>query len=300
MLQSATMTTPRALVLAAALLAGCTPLEAPPAPLQPIPGLTPPRSTTDISDDEPGPELRITALAIAFAAADVLPLIAGRPAPDAFTRHVSPPLRDALAPAAARVRIRRDSDILDHHAHMRVLADRATPFATLGDALFTATKAGFTSFALTVQDDHQRRNQSFGVPLAWFDYDRDIKISRPVEVLLRVRPDAVLASVAGGAEHTIPNRTACDPPPAGCHDLAAITDFAARTKELLPNEVVVTLRVADELPLQAVVAVIDAVRGPGCRLSRAVKGEKVPDDCLFWQPILDRDPPLRFTSDVAE
>lgn len=290
---------PRALVLGCSVTA-CTPVVAPPTPHPPIPGLTPPQGKIDLAVED-APEIRIASDAVALGAAVVLPLQAGRPAPDAYVRHVSPALRDALAPAALRVREHHDGDILDSQAHATILADRATPFATLGDTLFTATKAGFTSFTLVVHAGDERRGQFFGVPLAWFAYDRTIKITRPVEVLLRVRDDAVVTSIGGGSEHTIQNRSTCAPPPARCHDLAAVTDFAARARQLLPHEVVVTLRVDGDVPLQAVVDLLDAVRGPDCRLSRAVVGgEKVPDTCLFWQPILDLDPPLRFTSDQPD
>ena len=64
-------------------------------------------------------------------------------------------------------------------------------------------------------------------------------------------------------------------------------------KKLYPREVVARFHVDGDVTVQALVSLIDLVRGEGCALlGPIIKGERVPDECLFWQPVVDLSPPL--------
>jgi len=39
--------------------------------------------------------------------------------------------------------------------------------------------------------------------------------------------------------------------------------------------------------MQALIFTMDALAGRTCKLGKAMKGEKVPDDCYFWQPVVE-------------
>lgn len=255
-------------------------------------GITPPRGTFDLPL-RGEPTLRISPTAIFVRDEPVLALTNGRPAPGQFVDHVAPSLRDALAALATSEQALAATQKSAWHARLTLLADRSTPSSTLADILFTALKAGFADFDLVVQDGRLLRAQAIAHPFAWLDPDPDIRYERALEVLFAVHRDSAEVSVARAPARAFPPSRACDPPVATCHDLAAITAFAAELKQRYPNEVVATFRADGEVPLQAVVSLLDAVRGPSCRLSGAIeRGEKIPDECLFWQAILDVEPPF--------
>lgn len=277
------------------LAASCTSRGPDEPPVPAIHGLTLPHGAIDLAP-RGGPEIRATAAALAVEGAEVLALSGGRPAPGAFVDHVAPALHAALAPLARRGREQAARDGGSWDARATVLADRATPFATLADTLYTAARAGFDDFDLVVRDGPQLRGQPLAVPRRWFPDDGVIRDERPLQLVFVVRADGVEASIAGQSVRTFPRAASCDPWPASCHDLPALAAFAAATKKLYPMEVVATFRVEGEVSLQAVVALVDAVRGEGCRLSGALAGEALPSACLFWQAVVDREPPLPVVS----
>lgn len=71
------------------------------------------------------------------------------------------------------------------------------------------------------------------------------------------------------------------------YDYAALEAKAKHYKSLFPNEVVVTVSAEANIPMQTIVMTMDALAGRTCKIGKALKGEKVPDDCLFWQPIVE-------------
>jgi hypothetical protein len=248
-------------------------------------GVTPPRGKIDVPPHGDGPEIRLTPTQLFVDGAPLFSLERGRPAPGEFTRHVSPSLRAALEAAGRRRHAQAERDDRSYDDKIRILADRATPFATLADALYTASKAGHRHFELVVHDGRELRGQHFGVPLAWFPPD-DYKRERALEFLFVLRPDSVTAQLAGGRVYPLTTG-------------AEISDHVHKVKHLHPNEVVASFRVDGDIPLQSLVSLVDTVSGETCRLSRAIQGEQVPDDCMFWQPVLDLDPPLHVNSDQA-
>jgi biopolymer transport protein ExbD len=72
------------------------------------------------------------------------------------------------------------------------------------------------------------------------------------------------------------------------YDYAALEAKASEYKRLFPHETIVTISAENGIPFQSVVATMDALRGSQCRLLTAVSNnEEVPEDCLFWQPIVE-------------
>ena len=68
----------------------------------------------------------------------------------------------------------------------------------------------------------------------------------------------------------------------------ALEAKANEYKRLFPHETVVTVSAENSIPLQAVIQMMDALRGKDCTLMAAVSSnEEVPEDCLFWQPIVE-------------
>jgi hypothetical protein len=64
------------------------------------------------------------------------------------------------------------------------------------------------------------------------------------------------------------------------YDYAALQGLAQQLKAMYPEESTVTLAAEGSIPLQTVVATLDALRGPACAV-------REPRACLFWQPVID-------------
>lgn len=71
------------------------------------------------------------------------------------------------------------------------------------------------------------------------------------------------------------------------YDYAQLEAKANEYKRLFPHETVVTISAENSIPLQVLTSTMDALRGSECRLLKAMQGEEVPPECLFWQPIVE-------------
>lgn len=71
------------------------------------------------------------------------------------------------------------------------------------------------------------------------------------------------------------------------YDYAALEASAKKYKSLFPNESIVTLSAESKIPMQAIINTMDALSGRTCKIGKALKGEGVPDDCYFWQPVVE-------------
>ncbi len=71
------------------------------------------------------------------------------------------------------------------------------------------------------------------------------------------------------------------------YDYDALEATAKKYKGLFSHETVVTVGAENNIPMQVLVGTMDALRGRDCRLLKAMQGEEVPPECLFWQPIVD-------------
>ncbi len=72
------------------------------------------------------------------------------------------------------------------------------------------------------------------------------------------------------------------------YDYAALEAKAKEYKRLFPHETVVTISAENDIPLQAIIHTMDALRGQDCSLMPSVSaGEEVPEECMFWSPIVE-------------
>jgi len=71
------------------------------------------------------------------------------------------------------------------------------------------------------------------------------------------------------------------------YDYVALEQRIKSYKDSFPNETTVTISAEANIPMQALMFTMDALAGRECKLSKALKGEGVPADCYFWQPIVE-------------
>lgn len=269
--------------------------------------LTPPQSTSD-APQEGGVELRISPTMLYVEGEAVLPLVRGRAMTDAFTGHVSAKLRGAFAEAGRRRHVRAGRAGTTMRARVSVLADRSTPMLTILDAAHTATGAGFTAFELLVHDGDELRGLPFKITQDSPPQDDEWSREQPLGLLYTVHADSVVESTGslstpGRSPGVSYSRSGtCAPNSFDCHDLATLGKRGRHYKSLFPSEVVATYHVDPDVTLQTLVALLDLVRGEGCELIGPYKGERMPDECLFWRTILDLHPPIddRLIRDPSE
>jgi len=71
------------------------------------------------------------------------------------------------------------------------------------------------------------------------------------------------------------------------YDYAALEAKAKEYKGLFPSEQIVTISAEAKIPMQALIYTMDALTGRTCKLGKVQKGEGVPEDCYFWQPVVE-------------
>ena len=71
------------------------------------------------------------------------------------------------------------------------------------------------------------------------------------------------------------------------YDYAALEAKAKEYKSLFPSEQIVTISAEAKIPMQALIYTMDALTGRTCKLGKVQKGEGVPEDCYFWQPVVE-------------
>ncbi len=71
------------------------------------------------------------------------------------------------------------------------------------------------------------------------------------------------------------------------YDYDALQASAQKYKSTFANETVVTISAEAKIPMQVLISTMDALAGKTCKIGKALKGEAVPDDCYFWQPIVE-------------
>ncbi len=250
-------------------------------------GIRAPSSTSD----EPlhaGIEVTLTPAAIRVGHDEIMSLHEGRAADP--TVHVLGPLRDAI-----------DAIIADETdggpLALQLLADADTPYRTVVDVLFTASKAGLDSTQLVVLDAGQARGLSVFEPRAWRRPSGEPKDAPPAATWVTVTADAVTLRVTDDTTHRETTSTLarrCEP---GSACARALTAAAQRVKAQRPHETLAHIDADDGIRLQQVIDVADALRGPDCRGRSFETGDPVSDACLLWQPVLDATPGLFFHVD---
>jgi biopolymer transport protein ExbD len=267
-------------------------------------GLQLPFSSIDVPP-RGGTAVRITATELFVDDTSVLTLDSGRPAPGTFVQHVAPALQQALAARAEHGRTHAERELgMPWPARVELVADRATPFGTIVDVVFTATAAGFDETELVVRSDEVvtlaegLRAIPLPRPGAELVPHPHLRPEHPWRFILFVHRDFVEA--AADKSRRIPNLPGCEPSSSLCVDRETIAGMSKQLKMLYPRETEVTLRVDADVPLEAVVAIVDAVRGEGCHLRPSLEGGEVEPECEFFRPIIDAEPPLRFPEHPSE
>lgn len=251
-------------------------------------GLRPPVSNGDVPLDGAA-AVRVTASAISVEGEPVVRLEAGRPEPGAFVDHVSSALLRRLD---------------DHPVPTRrpgVVADRATPVGTIVDITYTASRMNVRLFELVVQGEHGLVALPLFVPFAWTEPPEREELERALELVVVVRGDDLEVLLPGASPTRLPALAGCEPSIAGCHDHAALEAHITQLKHAFPHETEATFRVAADVPVQALVSLVDTVRGgKACALASSVtEGEEIPPQCLFWQATLDLEPPMPRQGDLG-
>jgi biopolymer transport protein ExbD len=257
-------------------------------------GLELPRSNIDLVPTRGGTMVRVTTTELSVDQTPVLVLENGRPAQGAFVHHVAPALQQALAARAEHGRVHAEREFgVPWPARVELVADRATPFGTIVEAIVTATAAGLVEAELVVLGDELR-----AIPLPRPGAEPEphprLRFERPLRLTLFVHRDSVEADSEGmSARKSFPSRAGCEPASFDCHDLEPIASFVQEMKALFPHETEVIMRIDADVPLRAVVALVDVARGEGCHLRPSLKDGLVEPECLFFRPIVDAEPPFR-------
>lgn len=72
------------------------------------------------------------------------------------------------------------------------------------------------------------------------------------------------------------------------YDYLALEAKAKEIKTAHPREITVSLSAEPQIPMQVLVTVMEAMRGSDCQIGAALaSGEEIPNDCLFWRPVIE-------------
>lgn len=160
-----------------------------------------------------------------------------------------------------------DNDIEVRH-WLRLHADGDVEYGRIVDIAFTAMQAGFLDFAVLSRSYGTLRQMAIGMPSAW--YGRLLEPSTSPRATVDV--DALTFEGAAVA------------------DLAALQGAAEAYHRDHPDARLVVVTVPRRVPLQSLMAALDHLRGPKCRID--VMKDEIPDDCWLWQVVLEVDPPI--------
>jgi biopolymer transport protein ExbD len=71
------------------------------------------------------------------------------------------------------------------------------------------------------------------------------------------------------------------------YDYVALEAKAKELKTKAKHETIVTLSAENDIPMQVLIYTMDAVRGSECKLLTLKEDEPMPEECLFFQPIVE-------------
>ncbi len=129
----------------------------------------------------------------------------------------------------------------------------------------------------------------------------DKKEEKPLDLKVFIMEDGYRVSASGQQEGADAGKSADSKRPtiplakAGAdledyerYDYAALEAKAKEYKSLFPNDVTVKISAEANIPMQVVISSMDALAGTTCKIGKTIKsGEQPPDDCYFWQPIVE-------------
>ncbi len=71
------------------------------------------------------------------------------------------------------------------------------------------------------------------------------------------------------------------------YDYAKLGAKAKELKAKYAHETIVTISAESSIPMQVLISTMDAVRGADCKILSVKEGEEFPEECLFFQPIVE-------------
>lgn len=71
------------------------------------------------------------------------------------------------------------------------------------------------------------------------------------------------------------------------YDYAALEAKAKELKQKAKHETVVTISAENNIPMQVLINTMDSLRGSDCKLLMLKEDEPMPEECLFFQPIIE-------------
>ncbi|MGB1013967.1 MAG: ExbD/TolR family protein [Nannocystaceae bacterium] len=72
------------------------------------------------------------------------------------------------------------------------------------------------------------------------------------------------------------------------YDYKALESRAGLYKQAFPGEYRVRVTAEGDVPMQTLVSTMDALAGSTCKIGKTISANvEPPDDCLFWQPIVE-------------
>lgn len=71
------------------------------------------------------------------------------------------------------------------------------------------------------------------------------------------------------------------------YDYVALEAKAKELKQKAKHETVVTISAENNIPMQVLINTMDSVRGTDCKLLMLKEDEPIPEECLFFQPIVE-------------
>ena len=71
------------------------------------------------------------------------------------------------------------------------------------------------------------------------------------------------------------------------YDYAALGAIALDFKSGYPHENVVTISAENDIPAQVLIETMDALRGWDCKLGQVKAGEDIPEECMFFRPVIE-------------
>jgi biopolymer transport protein ExbD len=150
-------------------------------------------------------------------------------------------------------------------------------------ARFAAVNVTPPKFAATADKEKEKEDKDKPLNLKVFILEDGYRISAQGQ-----QQGADAGKSADSSKPTIPLATPGQPmDDFNRYDYAKLEAEAKRYKSLFPHETVVTISAENTIPMQSLINTMDALRGTDCRLAKAMDGEKVPEECLFWHAIVE-------------
>jgi hypothetical protein len=163
-----------------------------------------------------------------------------------------------------------------------VLVDRDLPFATLIATLHTASDVGFHQYAIVVERWGSPTVLMVDPPASWTEEDLPWPFADVDRgLIVQIDPQSVRTTSAPGAA----------PQSFAIGAVVAIESAMKRIERQRPDTHRAIVRASGDVPVQALVSTLDALRGSECSLDDEWSEPRA-QGCRFWLVTVDLDPPI--------